>query len=245
MASTTKTTHKSAKDSPPERFLLVFLLDRTGSMASCYDATVSGFNEFLHQQQRERAGKAFMTLVQFDMNGDEPICQTRYAATKLSAVADLGTELNAYEPRGTTPLFDAVGQTIVSTDKVASRYDHVLFIIQTDGHENASREYRQRQVFEMVNARREGGWDFIFLGADIDAYSVGQALNVPVANTMSYRSASQSAPAFASLSASTTRYRRSSGRTRGATEALEDAPVARPPSAPVTPELEPTGNDPK
>ena len=235
----------SAQRGHSEKFLLVFLLDRTGSMAGCYHATVSGFNEFLHEQQRERAGDASMTLVQFDLNGEEPVCQTRYLATELTAVADLGSKLNPYEPRGATPLFDAVGQTIVSTDQVASQYDHILFIIQTDGYENASREFSQRQVFEMVNARREAGWDFIFLGADIDAYSVGEALNVPLANTISYRSASQSGPAFANLSASTIRYRRSSGQSRGATEPLADAPVTRSPSASGGPEHQSTGGDSK
>jgi hypothetical protein len=233
------------KKGPAEKFLLVFLLDRSGSMASCYDATVSGFNEYVHAQQREQIGDASMTLVQFDLNGDEPVCQTCYSTTKLSKVGDLGSKSNPYQPRGSTPLFDAVGQTIVSTDQVASQYANVLFIIQTDGYENASREFSQRQVSQMVNARREASWDFVFLGADIDAYSVGETLSVPADNTLSYRSVSQSAEAFASLSRSTTRYRRRGGRSRGVTEALPDAPVIRPPSArgPLRPG--PARNDPK
>jgi len=212
-----------------ETFLLVFLLDRTGSMASCYEATISGFNEFLHEQQREKEGEAFMTLVQFDVHGDDPICQTRYSATKLSQVADLGSRRNLYRPRGNTPLFDAVGQTILATDEVAGAYDHVLFTIQTDGYENASREFTQLQVFEMVGKRREAGWDFIFLGGDVDAYELGSTLNVPMANTLSYDSASQTGVAFASLSRTTTRLRQSRGATGGAAEALPNAPVARPP----------------
>ena len=245
MERTIRPESSRAQRVQPEKFLLVFLLDRTGSMAGCYHATVTGFNEFLHQQQGERAGDASMTLVQFDLNGDEPVCQTRYSATELTAVADLGSKLNPYVPRGATPLFDAVGQTIVSTDQVAGQYEHILFIIQTDGYENASREFSQRQVFEMVNARRLAGWDFIFLGADIDAYSVGEALNVPLANTISYRAASQSAPAFACLSASTTLYRRSSGQTRGATEPLADAPVTLSAGASNGLEGQSTGSDPK
>ncbi|HUY08943.1 MAG TPA: vWA domain-containing protein [Candidatus Dormibacteraeota bacterium] len=228
MSSPIKSRSDSSHSSPEQTFLLVFVLDRTGSMQSCYDATISGFNEFLHAQQKEKAGEASMTLVQFDRHADEPTCQTRYQATKLSRIADLGSRQNRYQPRGTTPLFDAVGETIAATDQVSDRYDHVLFIIQTDGMENASREYTQQQVFQMVGARRERGWDFIFLGADVDAYQLGGALNVPVGNTMSYFSASQAKPAFAALAGTATRYRRSGGATGGATEALANAPVARP-----------------
>jgi hypothetical protein len=228
MLSAVKSKSTKPEKSPVATFLLVFLLDRTGSMASCYAATVSGFNEFLHAQQKEKVGEAAMTLVQFDRYRSEDICQTRYRATKLSRVADLGSRQNPFQPRGTTPLFDAVGETIQATDEVARQYDHVLFIIQTDGYENASREYSQGQVFDMVGERREQGWDFVFLGADVDAYQLGGTLNVPVGNTVSYASGSQSAQAFGALAGTASRYRRSRGTSGGATAALADAPVARP-----------------
>ncbi|MGC1184059.1 MAG: vWA domain-containing protein [Candidatus Dormiibacterota bacterium] len=228
MSSTNKAPSHKSQSIREETFLLVFVLDRTGSMRSCYDATISGFNEFLHAQQKERAGEASLTLVQFDRHADEPTCQTRYQAAKLSRIADLGSRQNRYQPRGTTPLFDAVGETIAATDQVSDRYDHVLFIIQTDGLENASREYTQQQVFQMVGERRERGWDFVFLGADVDAYQLGGALNVPTGNTMSYSSTNQARPAFAALAGTASRYRRSRGATGGATEALANAPVLRP-----------------
>ena len=228
MTTTTRAKLSPTKQKAVDTFLLVFILDRSGSMASCYDATIKGFNEFLHEQQREKAGEAAMTLVQFDEHAGGPICQVCYKATPLARVADLGTRRNPYQPRGATPLFDAVGQTISLTDTVADRYGHVLFTIQTDGYENASREYTQRQLFEMVGKRRERGWDFVFLGADIDAYDLGSTLNVPLANTMSYASASQSGEAFASLSRAASRYRQSQGASHGATDGLADAPVTRP-----------------
>lgn len=245
MSSAIKSRSSNSKASKVETFLLVFVLDRTGSMANCYDATISGFNEFLHAQQREKAGEASMTLVQFDRYGDEPICQTRYRATKLSRIADLGSPQNPYQPRGDTPLFDAVGETIVATDQEAGKYDHVLFIIQTDGYENASREYTQRQVFEMVGERRERGWDFVFLGADVDAYQLGGTLNVPIHNTMSYASASQSGPAFAALSGTATRYRRSRGASGGETDSVANAPIERPPAAEGLRKPDPTLGDPQ
>jgi Mg-chelatase subunit ChlD len=231
MASAIKSPSRRSPSSREETFLLVFVLDRTGSMQSCCDATIGGFNEFLHAQQKEKAGEASMTLVQFDRHADEPTCQTRYQAAKLSRIADLGSGRNRYQPRGMTPPFDAVGETITATDQVSDRYDHVLFIIQTDGLENSSREYSQQQVFQMVGERRERGWDFVFLGADVDAYQLGGALNVPTGNTMSYASTSQAAPAFAALTGTATRYRRSRGATGGATEALANAPVGRPAEA--------------
>jgi hypothetical protein len=245
MSSVIKSNSKGSEGSTAETFLLVFALDRTGSMANCYDATVLGFNQFLHAQQQEKEGEAFLTLVQFDRHGDDPVCQTRYQATKLSRVADLGSRQNRYQPRGRTPLFDAVGETITATDQVSEQYDHLLFIIQTDGLENASREYTQGQVFEMVGDRREKGWDFIFLGADVDAYQLGGTLNVPVGNTMSYASASQSALAFAGLSKSATRYRRTGGATGGATESLASAPVVRPPAAGAPRNPNPNASDAK
>ncbi len=228
MTAPTKAKLSQIKPEAGDTFLLVFILDRSGSMASCYDATISGFNEFLHEQQREKAGEAAMTLVQFDQQEGEPICQTCYKATPLARVADLGSRKNPFRPRGATPLLDAVGQTILVTDTVADEYDHVLVIIQTDGYENASREFTQRSVFKLVGARRKRGWDFVFLGADIDAYDLGRTMNVPLANTMSYASATQSGDAFATLSRTASSYRQSRGASRGATDALADAPVTRP-----------------
>jgi hypothetical protein len=226
MTKTTK-THPTKK-AKSEKFLLVFLLDRTGSMQACYDSTVSGFNEFLKEQKAEKSGQADLTLVKFDSHADEPMCQIAYSARPITEVAPLGSDENPYSPRGMTPLYDAVGQTIKATESVAINYDHVLFIIQTDGQENSSREYNQRTVFDLVGKKREEGWDFIFLGADIDAYDASQTLNVPVANTVSYDAWSQSGLAFASLSRATSMYRSTSGGTSGAVDALAGAPVARP-----------------
>lgn len=213
-------TKKAAKDNGDKkaRTLLVFVLDRSGSMNACLAQTVSGFNEFLSQQQEEKADLAFMTLVKFstEMSGGgwDAALETTYSATPIGDVGKLGSTENAYYPNGGTPLLDAVGTTIVATDAVAANYDHILFVIQTDGEENSSKEYNRDSLFKMVTQRREQGWDFIFMGADIDAYGAAQSLNIPIDNTMPY-AAGASHAAFASMANSVSSYRRSGGATRG------------------------------
>ena len=210
---------RTKKPKKTDRTLLVFVLDRSGSMSVCLSSTISGFNEFLLQQQQENTDRAFMTLVKFntDLAGGPSgvMLERTYTAAPIEAVAQLGTLENPYIPAGGTPLLDAVGTTIVATDAVASEYDHVLFVIQTDGEENSSREYTRDSLFKLVTERRAKGWDFVFMGADIDAYSAAQSMNIPVTNTMAYVSGASHA-AFASVSSSIASYRRSGGATKGA-----------------------------
>ena len=96
----------------------------------------------------------------------------------------------------------------------------------------------------MVGERRERGWDFVFLGADVDAYQLGGALSVPTGNTMSYSSASQARPAFDALAGTASRYRQSRGATGGATEALANASVSRPGDAPAAGKPKPNASYP-
>ena len=228
------TRAKSAKLNKTGDYLLVFLLDRTGSMSSCREATISGFNEFLHQQQNEKAGRAFMTLVKFAADGHGPISETVYSGVSLAEIQPLGTDGNPYDPMGMTPLFDAVGAAINDTDRIAGNYEHILFIIQTDGYENSSHEYNQKAIFDMVQKRQAQGWDFIFMGADIDAYSIGAQLSIDPSHTMSYSSGMQTNSAFASLSVSASAYRRSGGESGGAVAPLTD--FIKDDSAKFTPE---------
>lgn len=226
MATATNPAKRRAKPSKVDTYLLVFLLDRSSSMTLCHQSTLLGFNRFLHDQQDEKHGQASMTLVQFD-SSTGPICEARYSAVDIREVADLGTPQNQYAPRGGTPLFDAVAETILATEKVADRYDHVLFVIQTDGEENSSREWTQSRLFDLVGGKRAVGWDFVFMGADIDAYSVGTTFNVPLRSTFSYESSSQSGAAFANVSQTMSTYRTSGGTVLNVNE-LAGSPVQRP-----------------
>lgn len=202
----------TASPSSQERYLISVILDRTGSMSACEAATVSGFNEFLHGQQADPNGQAFLDLTLFDSPADRPDIERRFVARTIAEVPDLGTAANPYQPRGMTPLYDAIGITVQELDKVASEYTRVLVVIQTDGAENASRDWTRERIFDLITHKRAQGWAFIFLGADQNAYVQSQQMGVAAGSVLSYNSASQSA-AFAATSGSATHFRATKGAT--------------------------------
>lgn len=146
---------------------LVFILDRSGSMAGLETDTIGGFNAMLAKQRKE-PGEAFVSTVLFD-NETEVI----HDRAPLDQVEDL-TQAQYYV-RGCTALLDAVGGAIRHIGNV-HRYarkedvpEKTLFIITTDGMENASHRYTYPQVRKMIQEKQKHGWEFLFLGANIDA----------------------------------------------------------------------------
>lgn len=146
---------------------LVFILDRSGSMAGLEADTIGGFNAMLAKQRKE-PGEAFVSTVLFD-NETEVI----HDRAPLDQVEDLTQE--QYYVRGCTALLDAVGGAIRHIGNV-HRYarkedvpEKTLFIITTDGMENASHRYTYPQVRRMIQEKQRQGWEFLFLGANIDA----------------------------------------------------------------------------
>ena len=146
---------------------LVFILDRSGSMAGLETDTIGGFNAMLAKQRKE-PGEAFVSTVLFD-NETEVI----HDRAPLDQVKDLTQE--QYYVRGCTALLDAVGGAIRHIGNV-HRYarkedvpEKTLFIITTDGMENASHRYTCPQVRRMIQEKQRKGWEFLFLGANIDA----------------------------------------------------------------------------
>jgi len=163
------------------------VLDRSGSMSSIADDVVGGFNQFL-RKQRATEGEARVTLVQFD--SDDPF-EVLIDGIPLREVTDL--DRRAYQPRSTTPLYDAVGRMILRVDgEIVTRSEGVLpeedqvLLIVTDGLENASSDFDRSKVFEMVSDRRKQGWVFVFLGADQDVYAEGEKVGVAYANRVSW-----------------------------------------------------------
>ena len=147
---------------------LVFILDRSGSMAGLEKDTIGGFNAMIEKQKAE-AGDAYISTVLFD-NYSEVI----HDRVALSDVPQL-TE-KEYYVRGCTALLDAVGGAIHHIGNVhkyareEDRPEKTLFVITTDGMENASRRYSYEKVREMITRQKEKyGWEFLFLGANIDA----------------------------------------------------------------------------
>lgn len=161
---------------------IVMVLDESGSMNSCKNDTIVGVNEFLNNQKRIK-GDVNVTLIKFS-----DYYRVINDAVPLDQVVWLNNE--NYTPSNTTALLDAAGKTInsiglrLSATSEENRPEKVIFIIITDGFENASTEFTRCQVFDLVSHQREKyNWEFIFLGADMDAWGdqIGVQKNVRIA----------------------------------------------------------------
>lgn len=154
---------------------IVFLLDRSGSMAGLEGDTIGGFNTFI-EKQRQLPGKTSVTTVLFD-HAYEVLWDGIDAA-------DVKLTEKDYYVRGMTALLDAVGQTIMTVQQRFGEIDNddkrnVIFVITTDGMENSSKEFTYEKVKELINQQQEShGWEFIFMGANIDA--VQEAGNIGI-----------------------------------------------------------------
>ena len=156
---------------------LVFILDKSGSMAGLEADTIGGFNAVLMKQQKAE-GEAFVTTVLF--NHLYELIHDRINVRGISSITK-----KDYEVGGTTALLDAIGFTIqkmINVQKRTSegeRAEKVLFVITTDGMENASREYTTDKIRKMIQHQKEKyGWEFIFLGANIDAISTAAQFGI-------------------------------------------------------------------
>ena len=147
---------------------IVFILDRSGSMAGLEGDTIGGFNAMIQKQQRE-SGEAYVSTVLFDNHTE--VIHDRVDIQKIQPMTR-----KDYYVRGCTALLDAVGKAIHHIGNVhkyareEDRPEKTIFVITTDGMENASREYSYERVRRMIQHEKEKyGWEFIFLGANIDA----------------------------------------------------------------------------
>ena len=155
---------------------LVFILDRSGSMAGLEADTIGGFNAML-QKQKKAEGEVLVTTVLF--NNERKTIHDRVAIDKVPLLTE-----KDYCVGGCTALLDAVGETvehIKNIHKYARAEDvpqHTLFVITTDGMENASTKYSCAQVKHLIEQQKENGWEFLFFGANIDAVDVGCDLGI-------------------------------------------------------------------
>ncbi len=165
-----------------ERTILInFVLDKSGSMEIIREATIAGFNRFLLDQQEE-GGSGAMTLTLFDTH-----FETVATALPLAQVRSL--DARSYVPGGGTALYDAIGHTMAITDRYVDEHrpDQVLFVIMTDGEENSSREFGRQQIMELIEHRqRTADYEFIYLGANQDAYRVGGGMGIAAGRTLDY-----------------------------------------------------------
>lgn len=156
---------------------MVFILDRSGSMGHLTDDTIGGFNSMIENQKKEE-GEAFVTTVLFDDQYE--LLHDHIDIKEIQPITN-----KEYYARGMTALLDAVGKTINSIGARLNetpedeRPDKVIFVITTDGMENASREFDKSKVKEMIEHQQSKySWTFMFLGANMDA--VGEATSLGI-----------------------------------------------------------------
>ena len=165
---------------------IVFILDRSGSMAGLEGDTIGGFNGML-EKQRQEEGEAYVSTVLFDNHSE--VIHDRLTLDRVPRLT--GKE---YYVRGCTALLDAVGgaiRHIANVHKYAREEDRpekTLFVITTDGMENASRQYTYEKVRSMIEKqKREYGWEFLFLGANIDAAREAARFGIHPDRAVDYR----------------------------------------------------------
>ena len=163
---------------------LVFILDRSGSMGGLESDTIGGFNAMLRKQRREQ-GTAYVSTVLFDNRSE--VIHDRIDLAKIPDMTD-----KDYTVGGCTALLDAIGDAvrhIANIHKYARPEDvpeHTMFVITTDGMENASHKYSYDEIKRLIGAKKEEGWEFLFVGANIDAVSVAERVGISAERTANY-----------------------------------------------------------
>lgn len=164
---------------------MVFILDRSGSMAGLESDTIGGFNAMVEKQKREQ-GEAYISTVLFDHESE--VLHDRVNIQDVLPMTD-----RDYTVRGCTALIDAIGGAIHhigNIHKYARQQDvpeHTVFVITTDGMENASRRYTSEKVKQMIRRQQEKyGWEFLFLGANIDAVETARHFGISEDRAVNY-----------------------------------------------------------
>lgn len=165
---------------------LVFILDRSGSMSGLESDKIGGFNGMIAKQQKLE-GEAVVTTVLFDDQYE--LLHDRIQIAGINKMAE-----EDYYVRGCTALLDAIGYSIDKISKVQKqtkeelRAEKVIFVITTDGQENASKRYSAQKVKKMINKHKEAyGWEFIFLGANMDAISEASKFGISEDRAVTYK----------------------------------------------------------
>ncbi|MGN0459030.1 MAG: hypothetical protein ACI4IL_08680 [Eubacterium sp.] len=164
---------------------LVFILDRSGSMSGLEKDTIGGFNSLIEKQKKQN-GKCYVSTVLFDH--EMLVLHDRLSLDDVKPMTD-----RDYEVRGCTALLDAIGGAIhhISNIHKYARPEDVpqstMFVIITDGMENASSKYTSNKVKEMISHKKEKyGWEFLFIGANIDAVETAQSFGIDEDRAVNY-----------------------------------------------------------
>lgn len=164
---------------------LVFILDKSGSMSGLEKDTIGGYNAML-EKQKAVEGQCYMTTVLFDNNYE--LLHDRIDIRAVSPMTD-----KEYQIGGSTALLDAIGRTIHKISNAQKhtaadyRAEKVMFVIITDGAENASHEYTSEKVKALIEQQKETfGWEFVFLGANIDAVETAGRFGISADRAQNY-----------------------------------------------------------
>ena len=182
-----KTTAKSAKSKKNLKTHVNIVLDRSGSMQSCRETTVEGFNEYINSLKADKNGKYFITLTQFDTNGHDASIDDTFTDVPLKKVPEL--TLEDFQPRGMTPLHDAIGVSVRRMEDSINKkkgVNAVVMMIMTDGHENSSREFDSSSVKSIIKEKENNGWTVAYLGANQDAVLTGATMGITADKSLSY-----------------------------------------------------------
>lgn len=180
------TNQKTTKNNITE---LVFILDRSGSMTGLEGDTIGGFNSLIKKQKKQE-GCCYVTTILFDN-----VSEVLHDRAKLEDICYMTDE--DYVVRGCTALVDAVGDAIhhISTIHKYAREEDVpqntMFVIITDGEENASRRYTIDGLKGIIKSKEELGWEFLFIGANIDAITTAEGIGIPKAHAVNYNADSK------------------------------------------------------
>ena len=203
----------------PDIALIAALLDRSGSMESIADDTRGGFDAYI-AGQRGQSGITRVTLAQFD-NDYDVVYQNR----PIDEVPPL-----TLEPRGMTALLDAIGRFVTEVGSglaalpVQDRPGDVTVLVMTDGHENSSVEWTKDAVRKLISQQETVyGWDFVFLGANMDAIDVGTSLGFAPGKSLTYEASGAGVSGAFSAVASYTSRKRSRGDRPAASVVFDDA----------------------
>ena len=169
---------------------IIFILDHSGSMSGLEADTIGGFNSMI-EKQKKAEGEALISTVLFDNTSE--VIHDRVSVQNIKPMTD-----EDYSVRGCTALLDAIGGAIHhigNVHKYARAEDvpeHTLFVITTDGIENASRRYDSEKVKKMIERQKEKyGWKFLFLGANIDAVETARYFGISEDRAVNYHSDSE------------------------------------------------------
>lgn len=188
-----------------------FLLDRSGSMQSIASDVVGGFDAFF-AEQRQQPGTATVTFVQFDDHDPHERVFTALPIDRVRSIA------GRFDPRGSTPLYDAIGLLLDRVERHVARGNHPadqLVVIFTDGMENASQHWTAQRINARIADLRAAGWTFVFLGANQDSYATTGDLAMARGSTSNFvANPAGVARAYDRLSANVSAYRQKQRRDR-------------------------------